>query len=220
MCQGLNSLHWKYSHPTFNKESLNINPYKKGWWPLLPSEKPWELNDLHPTYQLSDCPWALDIGNHLGGLKRSSCHQPTSTPFQPLKINDFAWKWCFQKLRPLSLPLPKTKSLPLKIGHPKRKRWSSNYHFLGGELLVSGRVCPLWKSFPIPGWNTAGMGLRCANTLDHWSNCTSLGNPRILWDFSGEDFFRAVEKNQKKRARENNWGSKNEMFDCLIFVSK
>jgi len=61
------------------------------------------------------------------------------------------------KITTVIVTLPKTKSLPLKIGHPKRKRWSSNYHFLGGELLVSGRVCPSENLSPsqvgtLPAW--------------------------------------------------------------------
>ena len=47
------------------------------------------------------------------------------------------------------LPLPETSSLLLKIGHPKKKVIWSNPQLSGvNSLLVSGRVCIVFFSFP------------------------------------------------------------------------
>ena len=50
----------------------------------------------------------------------------------------------------VGITLPETNELPLKIGHPKRKRSYSNHPFSGAKMLVSGRVFKSHKKKIIP----------------------------------------------------------------------
>ena len=96
------------------------------------------------------------------------------------------WPWlCY-------VTLPETNSSPLKIGHPKRKRSSSNRH-VSGVKLVSGRV--VHRSVGSRGQNHMDPTEVCFCRKWFYKKATwRQANPLLIWSKSIQDHLRACLK--------------------------
>ena len=102
--------------------------------------------------------------------------QWTKTPFEGFLLT--SWILLMFEQFALLSTLPRTNSLPLKLGYPKRKQSSSNHKYSWiNSLLVSGRV--IWFHLPKPhNENHLNSGVKGQVHLNH-----------VAYEFDG--FFRS-----------------------------